>query len=194
LNPVQQEILKTVAELTDMEAESIRTGTDGCGTPIFLLPIYNIALAYARIAEFAQNKASACHYACKTIFESMTEYPEMVAGEHEFCTELMRETGGKLIGKVGCEAVYCLGVKRDNLGICIKIADGSERAVYPVVIRLLRDMGILEESEMEHLKNWHHTILYNNLREEIGRILPCFNIGSPKKTHLGIGDRIDNII
>lgn len=54
----------------------------------------------------------------------------------------MQAIGGKLIGKVGCEAVYCLGIKKDSLGVCIKIADGNERAVYPVIIQILRDMGI----------------------------------------------------
>ncbi|PKM72551.1 MAG: L-asparaginase [Firmicutes bacterium HGW-Firmicutes-16] len=191
-NPVQQEILKTVAYFTDVEAESISIGTDGCGAPIFLLPIYNIALAYAKLSQYTQDKNNPYHYSCKTIFDSMTQHPEMVAGENEFCTELMRATGGKLIGKVGCEAVYCLGIKKDGLGICIKIADGNERAVYPVVIQILRDIGILEKSELANLENWNNIILNNNLNEETGRIMPCFDIKSSKKTQINIGERIKN--
>lgn len=88
----------------------------------------------------SQNTENPYNYSCKTVFDSMTQFPEMVAGDYEFCTELMRVTQGKLIGKIGCETVFCLGIKEGNLGVCIKIVDGNERAVYPVVIQVLRDL------------------------------------------------------
>lgn len=190
-NPVQREIIKTLAEFADVEVDSIPTGTDGCGAPIYLLPIQKIALAYAKLTEYAQDKNSTYHHSCKTIFDAMTQYPEMVAGDYEFCTELMHATGSKLIGKVGCEAVYCLGIKKDNLGICIKIADGNERAVYPVVIQILRDIGVLEKSEFSKLKHWYSITLKNNLKEEIGRIIPICDLKGSIKKHINLGDRIN---
>lgn len=185
-HPVQQEILKTVSEFADSEAESINVGTDGCGAPIYLLPINKIALSYAKLTDYAQNEDSKYHYSCKTVFNAMTEYPQMVAGDYEFCTELIQATNDKLIGKVGCEAVYCLGIKKENLGICIKIADGNERAVYPVVVQILRKLGILENKEFDNLKHWFNIILKNNLNEDIGRIIPiCDFKNSVKEIHLG---------
>jgi L-asparaginase II len=189
-HPVQQEILKTVAEFADEEADSIATGIDGCGAPIYMLPIQKIALTYAKLSEYAQDKNSTYHHSCKTVFNAMTSYPEMVAGEYEFCTELMQTTGSKLIGKVGCEAVYCLGIKKDNLGICIKIVDGNERAVYPVVMQILRDIGILENLEFSNLKHWYNVILKNNLNEEIGRIIPVCDLKSSIKKQIHLGDSI----
>lgn len=175
-HPVQQEILKTIAEFTDEDEDSITLGTDGCGLPTFMLPIRKIALSYARIAGSSQDGSSKYHRACKTVFDAMTQYPEMVAGTGEFCTELMSATNGKLIGKIGSEAVYCLGIKKDNLGVCIKIADGSKRAVYPVVIEILMQLGVLDGPEYEKLKNWHKTKLLNQLKEPIGYIVPVFNL------------------
>lgn len=52
-SPVQKEILKTIAEFADAEADSIPVGTDGCGAPIYLLPIQKIALTYAKLSEYA---------------------------------------------------------------------------------------------------------------------------------------------
>jgi len=175
-HPVQQEIIRTIAEFTDEDVESIPLGTDGCGLPIFMIPIKKIALSYARIAKFAQDKSSKYHEACKVVFDAMNQHPEMVAGTGEFCTELMGATKGKLIGKVGAEAVYCIGIKKDNLGVCVKIADGSERAVYPVVIEVLLKLGILDKSEYEKLNNWHKSKLMNQLKEHIGYIVPVFNL------------------
>lgn len=189
-NPVQQEILKTIAEFADTEVDSIPIGTDGCGAPIYMLPIQKIALSYAKLSEYAQDKNSTYHYSCNTIFKAMTQYPEMIAGDYEFCTELMKTTGSKLIGKAGCEAVYCLGIKKDNLGICIKIIDGNERALYPVVIQILKDLGILDNSEFSSLKHWYNINLKNNLNEEIGRIIPVCEIKNPIKKQLHLGDNI----
>jgi L-asparaginase II len=177
-HPVQKEILETIAEFTDMDIDSIPLGVDGCGVPIYLLPIDKIALSYARLVDFAQQPDHKYYNACKTIVEAMSEYPEMVAGDYEFDTELMQAAKPKLIGKVGCEAVYCLGLLDKKLGVCIKIIDGNERAVYPVVIQLLTDFGVLNTEEYEKLKAWHKYAIKNNLEETIGEVVPVFQLQS----------------
>lgn len=184
-HPVQKEILKTIGFFADEKPDEIPLGTDGCGLPIFLLPVRKMALSYARLAKFAQETDSPYHNACKTVFEAMTAYPEMVAGSHEFCTELVSATKGKLIGKIGAEAVYCIGIKKGSMGVCIKIADGGERAVYPVVVQLLLELGILEKNEYEELKHWHHVRLINNLKEHIGYIIPVFRM----ERQIDLGER-----
>lgn len=173
-HPVQQEVLKTVSIFTDEKTDDIPIGTDGCGLPIFMLPIYKMALSYARLTKYSQNPDSIYYKACKSVFEAMTKHPEMVAGTGEFCTELMQCTRGKLIAKIGAEAVYCLGIKEKNIGACIKIADGGERAAFPVVIQLLLELNVLSNSEYEKLKHWHQSKILNNLEEHIGYIIPVF--------------------
>ncbi|MGI6084729.1 MAG: asparaginase [Acetivibrionales bacterium] len=173
-HPVQQEVLKTISFFTEQEADNIPIGVDGCGLPIFILPIYNMALSYARLARYSQDTDNAYYEACRTVFEAMNKHPEMVAGTGEFCTELMQCTGGKLIAKIGAEAVYCLGIKDKNLGACIKIVDGGERAVYPVVVQLLMELGAITDIEYKKLKHWHQPKILNNLDEHIGYIIPVF--------------------
>lgn len=182
-HPVQQEILDTVSYFVDYKKEDIVLGVDGCGAPIYLLPIYNIALSYARMMDSAKNENSKYHKSCKTIVESMTEHPEMVAGDKEFCTELMSGANGKLIGKVGCEAVYCVGIKDKGIGICVKIIDGNERAVYPVVMQLLKELNVLDNKELQTLKKWDKVELRNNLDETIGEITSSYQL--PNKYNLG---------
>ncbi|WHH60056.1 asparaginase [Petroclostridium sp. X23] len=191
-NPVQQEILETIAAFADEDSSSIPIGTDGCGVPIYLLPIYKIALSYAKLAAHSKDTRSVYYRSCKTVFDAMTKFPKMVAGDYEFCTELMQITNGKLIGKVGCEAVYCLGVKGGNLGICIKIVDGNERAVYPVVIQLLRELDIINQSEFLKLRHWYTIHLKNNLNETIGEILPIFSIRKSANGRHPLGKKLSD--
>lgn len=182
-HPVQKEIIKVISLFAEEKIEDISIGTDGCGLPIFLMPIYNMALSYAKLTAWSQDVKNPYYEACNTVFEAMTKHPEMVAGTNEFCTELMEATKGKLIGKIGAEAVYCLGIKKGNLGVCLKIADGSERAVFPVVIQLLLELGVLESNEYDKLKHWHKATLKNNLEEIIGNITPVFQ--TPNIVRLG---------
>ncbi|MGI6122745.1 MAG: asparaginase [Acetivibrionales bacterium] len=187
-HPVQQEVLKTISIFTDQQIDGIPIGTDGCGLPIFILPIYNMALSYARLTKYSKDPDSTYHESCKAVFEAMNKHPEMVAGTGEFCTELMQHTNGKLIAKIGAESVYCLGIKEKNLGICIKIVDGGERAVYPVVIQLLLELKVIGDDEYEKLKHWHISKLLNNLDEHIGYIIPVFH----KDEVLTLGSRVNS--
>lgn len=170
-HPVQQEALKAISLFTDEAVDSIPLGIDGCGLPIYLLPIRKTALAYARLTQYANDSAKPFHQTCKTIFDAMYQHPDMVAGQGEFCTDLMQATHGKLIAKIGAEAVYCLGVKEGNLGICVKIADGNERAIPPVIINLLIELGVLSKDEASMLKSWHKPLLMNNLEEVTGSLV-----------------------
>src|SRR6266850_3229128 len=46
-NPVQQAIAKTVSEFSDIPLDQIAIGTDGCGVPVFGIPVRAMALMYA---------------------------------------------------------------------------------------------------------------------------------------------------
>ena len=193
-HPIQQEILKTISEFTGEALNTITTGIDGCGLPIYLLPIYSIALSYARLVNYAQDTTHPYSDSCNLVFDAMNQYPEMVAGDFEFCTELMRVTNGKLIAKVGSEAVYCIGIKNNNLGICVKISDGNERAVYPIVIQLLRELRIIDENEFSRLKHWHKPILKNNLGDKIGEISTIFDLKKTNHRKDILGRKLEEII
>lgn len=188
-HPVQKKVLDFISLFAEERVGDIPIGVDGCGLPIFMLPINKMALSYAKLTAYSQDKKSPYNKACHTVFEAMTKYPEMVAGNKEFCTELMGTTKGKLIGKVGAEAVYCLGIKNGNLGACLKIADGSERAIFPVVIQLLLELYALTKDEYSCLKHWHKPALKNNLEESIGYIIPTFH----NKDIIKLGHRVNPI-
>ena len=179
-NPVQQDILDIISIFSGENKNNIFTGIDGCGVPSFLLPIYKIALSYAKLMSCLNDNTSPYHRACKKIYEALTTHPDMVNGDGEFCTELMQHTHGKLIGKIGAEGIYCVGLKKENIGICIKISDGRERAVYPSVMQILKELDVLDKDEFEKLKHWLTPKLYNKLNQDIGNAVPAFNLEESK--------------
>lgn len=174
-HPCQQDILSIISEICQIEVENINIGIDGCSAPVHAMPIYNMALCFARLAnpdEICQPMSSYCN----RIFNAMTNYPEMISGTGGFCTELIKHASKKLIGKVGAEGVYCVGVKDMNIGIAVKIESGSMAMLPPVIYKIINELNILNESEKLNLKKYKVMDNLNDIETKVGEIRPAFEL------------------
>ena len=171
-HPFQKLILKAVAETTQLSENSITLGTDGCGLPVYGLPVEAMARGYANMmteGKFPEKR----EYAMYTIRKAMQHFPEMVGGTDRLCSDLMRTAGGKLFSKVGAEGVYIIGIEGKDMGIAVKIEDGNwERAMGPVVVEVLKDLGVLNHEELKELEGHHHPQIKNFKEDVIGEIVP----------------------
>jgi L-asparaginase II len=170
-HPVQQIMLDTVAKYCDFPKEKMIIGIDGCGVPVFGMPIYNMAKGYANLVK-AENTS----LEVKDIVNAMTSHPFMVAGTNRLCTSLMAKTKGKFVAKVGAEGVYCIGVRNQNIGIAIKVADGNIRALGPIAIEVLKQLALLTNEEIDSLKEIHEPQLKNMKGEVIGGLKANFTL------------------
>jgi L-asparaginase II len=150
-HPVQQRCLAAVSRWTDVPAEEIRTGVDGCGVVCFGLPLRHMALAYARLAiadcglRIADStEAWPIRNPQSAIVHSMLRHPELIAGAGRPCTELMRAHPGRVIAKVGAEGVYCAALPQDagGLGVALKVADGHGLAAALALAAVLEELGL----------------------------------------------------
>lgn len=173
-HPVQQLMLDYVAQLTEVDREKIIVGIDGCGVPVFGIPMYNMALGYAHLTrpQFTpeRNKAIA------EIVEAMTSYPQVVAGSGRFCTDLMAVTKGRIVAKDGNEGVFCLGVVDKGWGLAIKVGDGSMRPHGPAILSILEQLNVLNEEELAKLEGYRNPKVRNFRKEVIGEIRPTIKI------------------
>jgi L-asparaginase II len=175
-HPVQQEILEFFCDFCEVEKESVGIAIDGCSAPVFSLPLYNMALAYLKISNpdsFDLGPESAA--VCRKIFNAMTAYPEIISGTGGFCTALIGCTAGKLIGKVGADGIYCVGVKGKGIGLAVKIEDGNMNPLSTVVIEILSNLGVLSETEKKKLEKFHIKDVKNDRQIIVGVQKPCFN-------------------
>ena len=177
-NPLQQRILTTVAEMCAVEPEDMHVGIDGCSAPVFAMPLYNFALAMARLADpFELGEVRAA--ACKKITHAMMAYPVMVAGPGALDTVLMRVMQGKAAVKGGAEGYQMLSLMPEacgkgspGIGVALKISDGdpNRRATYATLVGLLKALGFGKEMESEAFRNFNTPILKNWRGLEIGEI------------------------
>lgn len=174
-HPVQQRILEVISDIAEVPKEEIEIGIDGCGVPVHGIPLENLALAFARMANptgFSDSRKNAI----EKVTESMISAPEMVGGTDRFCTDLMKNAGGSLFGKAGAEGVYCIGDKKSGIGIAIKIEDGNGRAAAPAAMEVLKQLNLLDETRLKQLENYHYPVLLNARKEAIGQLAPSFTL------------------
>jgi len=174
-HPVQKEILDIISQVCQYPKEKIYLGIDGCSVPVHAFPLFNMALGYARLAR-PDNFQSDFEEASEIIFKAMNQYPEMIAGTNGFCSELIRNTNGKLIGKVGAEGVYCIGLKNEGIGIALKIEDGSMNRIPPAVIKILDDLDVLTKDELKALQKYSPMDNLNDKNMNVGEISANFKL------------------
>lgn len=131
-HPLQARVAQTVTELAGEPPAA--TGVDGCGAPVLAVSPTGLARAFSRIAIAGPDTAEG------RVAAAMRRYPEWVGGTDRAVTAVHRAVPG-LIVKDGAEAVAAAALP-DGRAVVVKIADGGDRAVLPVLIAALRRLGL----------------------------------------------------
>lgn len=192
---IQKDILQAFAEMCEIPVERVAVGIDGCSAPNFAVPLWNAALALAKLCDPGRLDSSRAR-ACRTITTAMTSHPDMIGGPDSFDTHLMETTSGRMICKGGAEGYQALGLlpgalgpSSPALGIAIKISDGDlagrahsrtgpgGRVRPAVTLEILRRLGAISDTELEKLAEYGPTFHIRNWRKlVVGEARPCFEL------------------
>jgi L-asparaginase II len=149
-NPAQQEILRHISIIADYPIEKIGIGTDGCGVPVFAMPLRYLANAYMRMACPDLIKDKDIREAVIKISNLMNENNEMVSNTNLLCSILLEDKN--IIAKGGAKGVYCFGLKEEGLGIALKIMDGSEDEWPFIVASILEQLDYSNKNTIKRIK------------------------------------------
>lgn len=180
-HPLQQAIRRALAQLVDCRESELRPGIDGCGAPNYALPLVRLAHAYARLASHAHGAPYGDELAA--LFTAMTAHPEMVSGEARTDLILMRAAPGDWVAKGGADGVQALGIASRELGIALKISDGSPRALQVAVSSLVEQLGLLATDSYPPLAQWRAGEIRNHAGRQTGRLMPIFKLAPPAPPH-----------
>jgi len=183
-HPIQQEILRVLAQFSGVSTSEIAIAVDGCSAPVFGVSVLAMARSYARLVGSRQtNLAPKLVVAAERVVEAMLTFPEMIGGSRgRLDTDLMKTAQGQIVSKVGAEGVQLLGIKPcqqypNGLGIAIKIEDGDiRRARDPVVIESLRQLGMLSNDQVAELAAYSQKPVFNHRKLEVGKVRTCFKL------------------
>ncbi|WP_322012055.1 asparaginase [Paraburkholderia sp. J12] len=189
-HPLQIRVRHTVAQACGLPDEGVQWAIDGCNLPTPAFELDRLARLYASLADAADltgaqgsGAVPARTAALARIYRAMTSHPEMVAGEGRFCTTLMEAFGGALVGKVGADGSYAVGVRASAqtarhtgeagqraLGFAVKMEDGNQAALHAVVVEVLAQLGIGTPAQFEALARFHAPRISNTKGIETGGV------------------------
>lgn len=132
-HPLQQAIRATTEEVVGAVTH---TTVDGCGAPLFAVPLRGLAAAFGLLAAADEGSDEG------RVAAAMRAAPHMVGGTDRDVTAFMESVPG-LIAKDGAESVYAAGLP-DGRGVAIKVADGTSgtRARRGLLAHALLALGV----------------------------------------------------
>ena len=169
-HPLQQAIRRSVAHFTGTPEAELVMGIDGCSAPNYAVPLSGLARAFAKLTAAGEDVDYGD--APARLFEAMSTHPELVSGERRNDLALMQTGKGDWATKVGAEGVQGIAVRSRGIGIAIKIADGNARALFPVTVAVLQQLGLLADPIATPLANYFEPLQHNLRGLVTGKIQP----------------------
>ena len=172
-HPLQQRILRIMAQVLRVAVADIAPGIDGCSLPTFGASVAACAKSWAALAApdavpagFGREHAAAL----KRLRTAMVSAPENVAGDGELVTDMMQLAGPRLYAKSGAEGLICFALPEQQLGVAIRVLDGSFRTHPVVVAAVLRQLQALDEATIAAIAARHPSDLRNHNHRLVGEI------------------------
>lgn len=143
-HPLQRDwVTPAIEEFCQTSVQGQQPGVDGCGIPVWSVPLRSLAAGWARLAHTDQGRR---------IFAAMMAEPFFVAGTGRSCTDFMTRATRPVAAKVGAEGVYCAVIPSgpgdgSALGVAVKASDGARRAAEVAMAALLERFGVLEPTQ-----------------------------------------------
>ena len=169
-NPAEQCILDFCARVSDVKTAEMPIGVDGCGIPVYAVPLRNAALSFLRLATLEGVNAEDAAV-LRIVRDAMIAFPEYVSATGEFDALLMEAGNGSIVCKAGAEGVHGVGVLSPGLGLVAKVLDGTARARGPAVLAMLKGLGVLSPAQQTKLADLERPIVYNRAGRAVGEII-----------------------
>lgn len=201
-HPMQMRVQKVVESLTGLAPQQLQWGIDGCNLPAPALPLKGLAQVFASLAAAAADVGGEAGYSQASrlpreradilahIFDSMTRYPELIAGEDRFCTELMQTFLGCVVGKVGADGCYGIGIRPGGtishglgnmpIGIAVKVEDGDLSVLYAAIMEILEQLEVGSMELRKQLAKYHYPQLTNTAGVIVGTYAFSIELQPPK--------------
>jgi L-asparaginase II len=164
-HPFQKDILKTVLQFTELDEKEIKTVIDGCGAPVFFMPLINLAIGY-------KNLAISKDIAVEKLINSVKKNPLMIGGNERLCSDIIKVTNGKVFAKIGADGVYAAFSEEFKEGLAMKVEDGSTKPLYVMFLTVLKERKWINENELEMLSKYWKIKVKNSKNVVVGEYLP----------------------
>ncbi|HSH00403.1 MAG TPA: asparaginase [candidate division Zixibacteria bacterium] len=173
-SPVQVAVRRGLGEALECDIEAAPRGVDGCSAPNYAVPLYHLALGFLKLATATEGPLA-------RIAAAMRAYPEMVSGKDRFDLALAQTFPSNVVSKVGAEAVQGIAFRDPALALVVKTHDGATRALNPICVEALRQLGLLKSAAGTPLEKYARPQVTNHRGTLTGEIVAEFELKAKAK-------------
>lgn len=173
-HPLQQQILQILSYLSETPLADIHIGIDGCGVPVFAIPLHNMAIVSLKLACPDLIGDAKLREAVERMTNIMNNEFNMVASEQFICSVLLEDRN--IVAKGGAKGVYCLGLKKERLGFALKVLDGSEEVWPNIIASILEQIDYDNKATIAKVRALKPNIVKSDGGIEVGTIHEIFKI------------------
>lgn len=178
---VQRAVRSAVASACQLDERALTVGTDGCSAPNYAMPLSALARGMLNLATGGPD-GDPVHAALGQVRAAMQAHPALVSGPSRFDHALALAFGDRVVAKGGAEAVQAIGfsdpLRGIALGIAVKVLDGGDRALPPICLEVLRQLGLWSGPPPQALAGRVRPAVRNHRGLETGAIVvtPAFQL------------------
>ena len=158
----------------DYPKEDIEVGIDGCGVPVFAMPLVSLAKSYLKLACPELIEDDEVREAAVEISELMNKYSEMIGGTNTLCSTLLEDDN--IVAKGGAQGVYCFSLREERLGCAIKLMDGTSDSWPLIIASILEQIDYNRSETIDRLYKRFPIDIVNDNRKIVGRKEAVFTL------------------
>ena len=140
-SPVQQLVTTSIEVFTGVDLAEAPSGRDGCGIPVFTLPLERLAFAMARLVDPVDLDPSVAAATGPVVDAAQLAF--WVSGTGRTEAIVSDRASQPVVIKGGAEGVFMVGLPARGLGVALKADDGSARAASAAVTAILGHLDVL---------------------------------------------------
>lgn len=180
-HPVQRRLYTALAEMGGADLAATPRGVDGCGIPVYGMPLAALARAMAKMADpVAAGLGAVRTAAAQRIVQSMAKHNFMVSGRGRLDHAAMsagigvaKRTGADVFAtKTGAEAVHAAILPGLGLGVAVKAEDGTKRASDTLIAHLLNFLGAFDDGGRADMAPFLDMPVVNAAGDTVGHVRP----------------------
>ncbi|NTU61570.1 MAG: asparaginase [Caldiserica bacterium] len=162
-HPVQQMTLAIMAKMCGIEKEKIVIGVDGCGVPVFGMPLINMSIGFSNLSK-PDKLEPTIRGAVELVAESVKRHPLLMGGEDRVMTAFL-EDNPDVVAKDGAEAVFCCGKDGKAFTFKLECGDGADPFRFTMA-RLSSRIG----GKVEKLKPFYDIPILSTHNQQVGQL------------------------
>lgn len=138
----QRCVRESLARALEVPADGMPRGIDGCSAPNYALPLVTLARGMLKLRT-ADARGGSLARSLVAIRDAMLAHAWLVSGDGRFDHDVMSSFPSNAVCKSGAEGIQLLAFAEPSLGVAIKVHDGADRALPPICLAVLADLGLL---------------------------------------------------